>query len=84
MPFAIRERGERGKVSEHIKTMTENDPAGKPLDDQTLIDAAKASALSLLGTLPTEFNGALVIAEGHANENSRAITVQVIGEKGHF
>jgi hypothetical protein len=84
MPFAIRERGERGKVAEHIKTLTENDSAGKPLADQTLIESAKATVANLIASLPTEFNGVLAIAEGHSNENSRAITVQVIGEKGHF
>lgn len=84
MSFAIREQGERKKVAEHIKTITENGADGKPVADQILMDSAKASTLAQLAALPEVFNGVLVIVEGHANENSSSLTVQVVGQKGHF
>lgn len=84
MAFAIREHGERSKVAEHIKTLTENGANGKAIADQTLIESAKAAVAAQIKALSKDFNGVLVIAEGHANENTRSLTVQVIGEKGHF
>lgn len=80
MPFAFTKRGARNNVAEFIKKQTENGADGKPLEDQSLIESAKSAALSQLGALPKDFNGALVICEGHANPNNRSITVQVIGE----
>ncbi len=84
MAFAIREQGSRNKVAEHIKTLTENGADGEPIEDQTLIESAKAVIASQIAALSKDFNGVLVIAEGHANENNRSLTVQVIGQKGHF
>lgn len=84
MPFAFRERGERKKLAAHIADIKQTGADGKPLDDQSLIDSAKAAILAQLDTLPNTFNGALVICEGHANENSRSIMIQIIGENGHY
>ena len=84
MPFAIREQGERNKLAEHVKTIQENGTDGKPSKDQSLIESVKASILTALASLPTDFNGALVIAEGSATENTRSGTFQVIGQKGHY
>lgn len=84
MPFAFRERGERSKLAEHIKTVTENGTDGKPVKDQVLLETVKASVIAALKSLPKEFNGALVMIDLNGNENTRAGSFQVIGEKGHY
>lgn len=83
MAFAFREHGERKKLAEHIANLKETGPDGKPIEDQSLIEAAKSAALAQLKSLPEAFNGALIICEGQSNENMRSITVQVFGQKMH-
>lgn len=81
MPFAFTKRGARANVAEFIKKQIENGTDGKPLPDQSLIESAKSAALSQISALPEKFNGVLIICEGHAAENNRSLTVQVIGEE---
>lgn len=81
MAFAIREHGSRQKLIEYVKALKETGADGKELKDQSQINAAKDGAISELGALAEDFNGALVIIEGHNNGVSRSFTVQVIGQK---
>jgi len=80
MAFAFTKRGSRKNVAEFIKTQVENGVDAKPVPDQSLIESAKSVALTQIEALDNEFNGVLVICEGHATANNRSLTVQVIGE----
>lgn len=84
MPFAIRKQGNRVKVIEALKSIVENDAEGKPVKDQRLIEVAKSAALVLSEIPDSKLEGALVIIDGRADANKVELSIQIVGQEGHY